>query len=323
MAKYQIHVGRPRENNAYSGFLVKGRNDIIQGEAKEVSIRVGVFGIPNGTEAWGIRLIKGKRPDRIVTVENEDYSGEIEWVKWGSLPDIASPIRCRYVPGYRTIDKDYQELRLRVEINDQDKYAAIIPLAHGEQEFDDQKDFALVQMLKVHHHNEHSIYHNPEAEGWMFKEIHQKEVDQKKTKAIDSKFDCYILVNNAAKDPESIKTLLDIVHCPELAKVNRENAQEIFDQLKIFADQYPEKFASRVHEYKRKVSDVFTKLESYNALDLTKDGFITAGQTKKELILSGIPEKGKDMITWAYNNFTNPNVYSGISKLEKIAEKLK
>lgn len=323
MGKYQIYVGRVRENNAYTGFLVKGRNDIIQGEAKEVAVRVGSYGIPNGTEAWGIRLIKGKKVDRMVTVEDEDYTGEIEFLKWGEQPDYACPIRCRYVPGYRTIDKDYQDLRLRVEIPETSAYAALITLPHGEQEFDDKRDFALVQMLKVHHHNEHSRFCNPEAEGWMFKEIHQKEIDKGKTKQIDSKFDCILLVNKASSNAESIKVLYDIIHCPELVNVNAEDAQDVFDKLKMFADVHPEKFASQVHLFKRKVSDVFTKLESYNALDLTKDGHIAAGQTKKDLVLSGIPAKGKDMISYVYDNFTDPDMYNGIQKLEKIAEKLK
>ncbi len=323
MGKYHIFCGRKRETNALSGYLVSGRNDIIKGEPKEVSIQVGAYGIPNGTEAWGIRLIKGKRPDRIINVEDDNYSGEIEFVKWGTHKNIATPIRCRYVPGYQTIDRDYQDLRLKVDIPEDSAYAALITLSHGPNEFDEQSQGALVQMLKVHHHNEHSIYHNPEAEGWMFKEIHQEEVDREETKEIDSKFDCILLVNKASSKPESIRNLFDIVKGIETKDVNKDDVQEIFTTLKLFADQKPNVFASRVHDYKRKVSDVFSKLESYHAIDLTKDGFIAVGQNKKEPILENIPAKGRDMINWAYENFLEPEVFDGIQKIEKIAEKLK
>ena len=323
MGKYQIFCGRKRETNALSGYLQNGRNDIIKGEPKEVSIQVGAYGIPNGTEAWGIRLIKGKRPGRIINVEDEEYSGEIEFLQWGSKPDIATPIRCRYVPGYRTIDKDYQDLRLRVTIPDDSAYAALITLNHGPNEFDDLRDFSLVQMLKVHHHNEHSVYHNPEAEGWMFKELKQEEVDQSETKEIDNKFSCILLVNQSSSNPDSIRALFDIVKGIETKEVNKDDVQEIFTTLKLFADQKPQVFSSRVHEYKRKVSDVFSKLESYNAIDLTKDGFIAVGQDKKEVILDNVPGKGKDMVSWAFDNFLEPKVFEGIRKIEKIAEKLK
>ena len=323
MGKYQIFCGRKRETNALAGYLERGRNDILKGEPKEVSIQVGAYGIPNGTEAWGIRLIKGKKPDHIVNVEDDNYSGEIEFVKWGTQTNIATPIRCRYVPGYRTIDKDYQDLRLKVTIPEDSAYAALITLSHGPNEFDEQREFSLVQMLKVHHHNEHSVFHNPEAEGWMYKEMIQEEIDRDETKEIDNKFDCILLVNQASSKPESIRNLFDIVKGIETKEVNKDDVQEIFTTLKLFADQKPHVFASRVHEYKRRVSDVFSKLESYNAIDLTKDGFIAVGQTKKEPILDNIPAKGKDMITWAYDNFLEPQVFDGIQRIEKIAEKLK
>lgn len=323
MGKFQIYCGRKRETNALAGYLEKGRNDIIKGEPKEVSIQVGAYGIPNGTEAWGIRLVKGKRPDHIINVEDENYSGEIEFVKWGSHPNIATPIRCRYVPGYRTIDKDYQDLRLKVTIPEDSAYAALITLSHGPNEFDEQRDYALVQMLKVHHHNEHSVFCNPEAEGWMFKEIVQEEMDKEETKEIDSKFDCILLVNKASSKPDSIRALFDIVKGIETKEVNKDDIQDIYTTLKLFADQKPQIFSNRVQQYKRKVSDVFSKLESYNAIDLTKDGFIAVGQTKKEPILHDIPAKGKDMVSWAFDNFLEPEVYEGIQKIEKIADKLK
>lgn len=324
MGKYQIYVGRKREgNNAVAGFLEKGRNDIIRGEAKEVAIRVGSFGIPNGTEAWGVRLTKdGKVPANPLSPEDPEYRGEIEWKKWGTKG--GTMIKCRFVSGYDTIDKEYQKIRLKIdELPDSDPYAALITLQHGFNEFEEDANKGLVQMLKVHHHNDKSIYCNPNSEGWMLTEIRQEELDKEKTKTIDDKFACILMVNKASSKPQSIKNLFDIVKGIESDKINRDDESEIYIHLKHFADQQPELFTQRLNKYKVDVSSVFEKAKSFDLIDTTKDGVIAAGDKKKEIILEGIPVKGTDALDWAFDNFLEPDVYEGIDKLKKITEKIK
>lgn len=323
-AKYQITVGRKREgNNAVAGFLEKGRNDIIRGEAKEVAIRVGAFGIPNGTEAWGVRLDKsGKVPDAPLNAEDPEYRGEIKWLKWGEKG--GTMIKCRYVSGHTTIDREYQKLRLKIdELPDSDPYAALITLVHGYNELDEDRDKGLIQMLKVHHHNDKSISCNPNSEGWMYTEIRQEELDKEKTKTIDEKFACILMVNQASSKPESIKNLFDIVKGVESAKINRDDASEVYTHLKHFADQQPELFSQRLTAYKTAISNVFEKAKSFDLIDTTKDGVIAAGDKKKDIILENIPVKGKDALDWAFTNFLEPEVFEGIDKLKKITEKIK
>lgn len=324
--KYQILVGRDRGNNAISGFLEKGQH-IIKGKETPVSIRPGVYGMPNGVEAWGIRLTKdGREPDSHLQVDDPNYNGKIKFVKWGTKDSKATMIRCRYVPGHSTIDKDYQDLRLKVQINDSAEYAGLIVMQHGYNEYDEAKDAALVQMLRIHHFNPKSDVCNPDSyPAWTYAEINQNELDQKNTSSIDKKFDCILLVNQAANNPDSIKNLFSIVQGIEFQKVNREDSQDVYDNLKYFADQNPDAFALRVNNYKNKVSKVFEKLKSYNAFDLTKDGHIAAGlpADKKSPIMSNVPGKGQEMLDYAFNNYLKPEIYEGIEKLTQIAEKIK
>src|SRR5271170_698570 len=94
---YRIHAGTKREGtNAVMGFLEKGRNDILAGKSTPVTIKAGTWGIPNGTQAWGRRLDKhGKAPEKPIKSEDENYQGQIEWLKWGDKK--GTMIRARFV----------------------------------------------------------------------------------------------------------------------------------------------------------------------------------------------------------------------------------
>lgn len=326
--KYRIHVGTKRQgSNAVAGFLERGRNDIIKGTPSPVSIQVGTFGIPNGTQAWGVRLDKhGKVPETPLRVDDDNYRGEIKWLKWADKK--GTMIRARYIPGYQTIDKDYQDTRLGVKIVEGflegGEPISLILFSHGYNTYDEDTDKGLVEMLKIHHHNKRSVSCNPESTGEMFDEVTEADTVDHTTKLIETKGECLLLVSSAANKPESVRNLFEIVKDINKAeKVNRDDASELYTWLQIYADQEPQEFSNKINKYKTNVSSILEKAKSFQLLDLTKDGFVAAGDKSKEIILSDVPAKGDKMLDWAFEHCLEPEVYEGITKLQQITDKIK
>lgn len=342
MSKYRIHVGKKVEgSNAVMGYLEKGRNDIIKGEAVPVSVLVGTFGISNGVQGWGIRLDKdGKVPKKVLHVEDDEYRGQIKWVKWGSKENGATMIRGRWMPGYPTIDKDYQDSRLNVQVKDgfldTGEPISFILLKHGYNDFDEDDDNGLVEILRIHHQNAKSISCNPTAERReMFEEVTEMDTTDQKTKLIETKGECLLIVSSASNNPESVRRLFEIVQDANKAgnSVNREDASMLYKWLQTYADEEPDKFSNKINRYKERVSATIEKAKSYELVDLTTDGFIVAREVKNgsviptgkatKIILDEVPAKGNEMFDWAFSHCLEPRVYDGINELQSITDTLK
>ena len=329
--KYRIHAGTKREgSNAIAGFLERGRNDIIAGKATPVTIKAGTWGIPNGTQAWGRRLDKdGKAPagDKILRTEDDSYRGQIEWLKWGDKK--GTMIRARYIPGYATLDKDYQDTKLGVKVVDgfldDGESISMITFPHGYNEFDEDEKPALVQMLRIHHQNPKSISCNPDNESLpMYFEVEDTDNTDEKSSLIETKGECLLLVSAASNKPENIRALFEIVKdANKGSRVVTEDVGEVYKFLQAFADEEPKNFSNKINVYKTNVSSVIEKAKAYNIFDLTKDGFIAAGVNKKEVILEDVPGKGEKMLEWAFEHCLEPVVYDGINKLQTITDSLK
>jgi hypothetical protein len=339
-AAYEIMVGKERGSMAYAGFPEKVINRNVDDgvtfgvhratDLKEAMIRVGTYGIPNYTAAWGRRVANGK-PKIVEGVEmgyevgDAQYKGEIEFLKWGDVK--GQSIDCRWIRNVLSLDQTYQDLILKVKIREQDPWAVILEFKQGYNKFDEVADKALIQFLRVHYYNEHSIAKSPNAESKLgYKEVRKQEIRQQKTKSIDNKVDNILLVGKLSEGQEAtqkLKNLLAVVNGVEFTEVNKDSIDDVYAALKTFADENPDMFSSRIHEYKKANSAAITKAETYEKLDLTKDGtigYLDKGKSKP--FIEGIPAKGNDMKQWAFENWYMPNVFEGLDKLKKFTDKL-
>jgi hypothetical protein len=329
MNGYKIHAGTKREgSNAIMGDLERGRNDILKGKSTPVTIKAGTWGIPNGTQAWGVRLDKdGKIPDKALKAEDDKYNGQIKWLKWGDKQ--GTMIRARFVPGYETLDKDYQDNRLGIKIVDgfldDGNPIALITMPHGYSEYNEDENPALVQMLKIHHQNPNSIYTNPANDASpMYFEVTEDDNTDERSSLIETKGQCLLLVGAASNKPDNIRTLFEIVKdVNNGATVSKDDASEVYKFLQSFADSDPRTFSNKINGYKTNVSATIEKGRAYNIFDLTKDGFIAAGEKKKDIVLQDVPAKGDKMLDWAYDHCMEPSVYDGLVKLKSITDALK
>ena len=311
-----------------SGQLERGSNTTIVGRVTPITIKAGTWGIANGTQAWGQRLDASGNPpakDKVIRVEDDAYRGLIRWLRWGD--PRGTLINARYLSGHPTLDKSYQETRLGVKVVDgfvDGESISLITMPHGFNEFDEEERPAFVQMLKIHHQNPKSIYCNPESEAIpMYFEVDDSDNNDEKSTLIETKGELLMLVGSASSKPENIRTLFEIVKDQNRTSVNLEDASEVYKYLQVFADQDPKSFSNRVNGYKERVSAVLEKGRSYNIFDTTKDGFIAAGVTKKEIIIDEVPAKGDAMIDWVMEHCLEPKAYDSIVKIQTITDTLK
>lgn len=300
---------------------------VLRGETIKFPLKRADIGIPNYTECWGVRLDKeGKVPETPIDVKSPNYTGQIKEMKWGTTGGYV--IICRYLEGYNSIDKQYQDVVLNASANlNEDTEAAanayFIRLQSGDNVYDPETDKYLCQMIRVHYLNGSSVYRNPKSDSQMYIEVNGDVVETKEDKFYNNKFEAGKIVNEAASDNtmSKLKTLLNVVHEMDTTGIEVKD-EGLYRHLSMLADTKPDLFLAKITEYKKNVSNVFEKAKSYNAIDLTKDGVIAAGKDKVELIGTDIPAKKGKMIDWVLLNYLEPRAQEIISKLTTITNKL-
>lgn len=332
MGEYAILVGHERPPVITGGFLEKGSGQTIVNKEQLFANKRGDVGIPNRSESWGVRLINGEVPRdqngnvRKISVTDPDYKGEVKWLKRGDKD--GSMIITRYLKGYQSIDQMYQDIVLNAKnnINENDESAAdafYVRLPTGLNVFKtEETDPYLIEFLKVQDYNGSSVSKSDQIINWLFVERNDEQIEAESSKAIDDKLEVLKLIHEASLDNTNnkLRTLFKIVGNLVTGAVDDGN---LFATLQRAGDAEPVKFYSLVTEYKKKVSNTFEKAKSYGVLDLTKDGTIVAGQSKKEIIGQGIPGKGEKMLTWVFENFLDEKANEVIYQLIKITDKIK
>lgn len=326
MSKYTIYAGDERPPFITGQTLEKGQGQttIAQGSKKIVyAIRPGDVGFPNMTEAWGIRLNKnGEIPETPIAVTDTlNYTGKIKWLEWGKEGGCA--ITARWLRGYNTLDYQYQKLVLKADDKLKDSFEeAFMVLKTGLNEFDETTDALMVEHLKIHNVNKNSVSKNPEFGFTMFLEKNEQEIEEKTSKAIDSKFDAIGFVKEAAKD-NSLSSLRNLKKAVERLIKGEVTDENLYSTLLSLADAQPENFLAHVEEHKKFISNIFVKAEAYKLLDLTKNGMIAAGSDSKQLIGQNIPAKGNAMLDWLLAHCFEEQANNTIFSLKEITDKQK
>src|SRR5258705_12266782 len=124
---YVIEAGSiERPETVLSGTIEKGTGQtVLAGETTPRLLTRADIGIPNVSQAWGVRLNKeGKVPEEPLDIRSADYKGQIQELKWGDSKGCL--IICRFLKGYNSIDMLYQDtvLNAKANINESDPSAA-------------------------------------------------------------------------------------------------------------------------------------------------------------------------------------------------------
>ncbi len=324
---YTIEAGSAsRPETVTRGTLEKNMGQgTISGTPAETMLKRADIGIPNWTEAWGVRLSKdGSIPEEPLDIRNPDYKGQVKELPWGDAKGCM--IICRYLKGYNTIDMLYQNIVLNAAANirEDDPSSAddyYLRLQSGDNDFDPESDKYLVQMFRVHYLNASSKFRSPDSMKQMFREVSYESGEQKDAKVYNDMYEAMKFVMEASAD-NSLSKLRNLLSIVETLGTEKPKDDGLFKYLSMLANEKSELFLGKIQEYKKNLSNIFEKAKSYRALDLTKKGVIVAGTTKQELIGEGIPGKDEAMIDWLMANFLDQKAWDVIFKLKQITDKL-
>lgn len=333
-------VGNPKPGKAFVGYPDTSRNTetkkyvgaMKQGiDPIERYIPVGKHLLINNYRSWGRRVVSGKAvkdsnsQELHLEFNDPKYRGEIEFLTWGDHRGFA--IECRYLKQSQSLDVEYQDNVQKIKI-DKDKGPAQIELDAGENKFDRKKDALFIKHLQHHPQNRDSPSKNPnpEIKGHVFYEVTDEQVDTGSIDLMESGLEAGSIVKTMSTKPDMFRNLFEIMgKRPEFEDVTElSNDKEIYKVLLKFSQANPTEFFLILNDFRESVLDGFKKAESYNILDLTKDGHIGLDVSgKKNVLLSDVEGKGKEMIEYVINNYTDNDVYKAIKQLKEVVSKLK
>jgi len=323
MAKdYVVTVGRERIEQGYSGTLDRTTHQPVKKE--EVMIPVGGYFIPATSVAWGQRLIDGKPRANKTTISatDMDYKGEIKFLAWGD-PN-GERILTQFIEHCSSLDKVYQEKRLNLVPSNEE---SSIQLAQGENRFNFDSDETRIQFLKITAMNKNSQSKDPKIEGSVFIEVSEKyKYNEKDVDTIEKKHAATKLVLDNADKADNLKALFTIMGGKDSFKdVNDpRNSLQIYPALLRFSENNAPLFNASIEKYKRKVSELFMKGESYQLFDYTMDGTISISiNGKKKEVLAGIDAKGDAMKDWVLLNYYEGRVYAAMENLDADLKTIK
>lgn len=324
--KYCIVVGDGgREKTIKVGTIERGSGSTLIKERGETLARRGDIMFSNECNVWAARAINGKidKNGRAVDITDPDYKGELIGLKWGDPKGML--IRVRYIKGLPSLDILYQENRLNFKINDNlessaDAYFLQFPM--GENDFNEDSDKLLVQHLKWHSYNPNSISKDPQFFTSMFYERSFEQQETANSAIIDHKFEAATIVRKCGEGGDSIAKCKNLFSIVKSASDGEPEDGKLYAHLKIMADNYPVEFLRAVADYKAKVSDVFEKAKTFEAVDWVVDGTLATTGKNKEILISGLPTKKDGIFDYLLENFTEPKVFNVTYKLNQITDKL-
>ena len=276
--------------------------------------------ISNYFPVWARRVNTKDKNTPITDVMDKDYNGELEYLEWGH--ETGEQIFIRHLTGTKSLDAQYQELRLKMKPKEDD---AMIVLEAGQNEFDYRTQSSLIELLKQHYKHKGSKSKDPKYKTFLYWEVDSSN-KEKATKKIEQSSEGTALVRSLDMKPANLRTLFSIMGgvkvMPNVTDIKSDT--QVYTSLLLLAHEKGEMFYNRIDEFKREISDAFVKAESYSILDLTLNGTITiTSNGKKVKILESIPAKGEGMKDWIMQNFHEPNAYDAINQLKNHLQKLK
>ena len=336
--EYHISVGHAnRLKTIKIGRIEKNSGQSILAEEKgETLARRGNFTFPNVCEVWAARVIDGKIPEKgepFINLADPKYRGELIGLKWGD--PRGSIMKARYIRGLQSLDMLYQDRVLNYKINEEDESSAdayFLSYPNGDIDFDNTSDPYLVQHLKWHAWNQNSISRSPNFYDNAFFEKTFEQQERLDTQNWDDEFEAMKIVREAGDSSESVarcKNLLSIVK--DITDEEPED-KNVYSYLKMISQKRAPQFLEAIKQYKLRVSDVFSKMDSYEIADYTVDGTLvvedTVGKGKnankvQKIVLTDLPVKGRDIYDYMLENFCEPKIFDVIFDLIQITDKIK
>jgi len=334
MAKgFVIHVGHYSAQRA-----IIAHPDPVTGQPTgdqfEVFKSVGSHNLINRARVWARRVLPdGSLPkhgdtERPVEVNDPQYKGKLEFLKWGTPVTGAQAIEIRFLTMSQSLDAEYQRTVQKIEPKTEDDTDHIY-LTNGENKFDEDAQPLLVQFLKVYPGNRDSESKNPEPKlrGYQYFVMTDENADRSYVKSKERALDAGLFIKEHSENERELKNLLEIFkgYGADFGDVNHlSTSTDVYKALLRMSDVAPDQMFLLIERFKSETTDLFDKARSYKALDLTKDGCIGMTiENKPILVFKDVEAKGEKMINWVLDNFMKEEVYIQIKQFKSLCDKLK
>jgi len=313
---YRIMVGDPTTRDVQVGTINKRRDKVME-TVSNMSIPSPAVIISNYVLAWGKRVNPAK-PDKIIQdVSDADYFGEVVPMKWGE--DGGQPIALRCLKGTKSLDVEFQNNRLKIAKQIIDNEAMLV-LESGENVFHESTDKPMIEMLKVHYKNKHSKSKDPQFRTFSYYEVDNSTEKPKAIRRQEQSIEAGSIVRGLDTDMKSLRNLCAIMGgANAVGNIDDEKKDyDIYKGMLGYATEYGDIFIAKLDAFKKEVSDLFTKADTYGILDTTKDGVIilTDAKGKKTTLIDGIDAKAKNTVAWVVSNCFNNKAYEAINALK-------
>jgi hypothetical protein len=249
-----------------------------------------------------------------------EYKGDVEFLEYGDSK--GSLIQCRYVPGHKTLDYNYQVMKLGLpKYNTQEgQMYNYMDVQKGETEIP-VSDPAYAVMMKIHPMNKNSICRSPNTENHQWHEINELDAQKALASNIDSELEGVYIVKSAATSGKKLNILFNLIGGDSVIKYDKSDEGSKYEGMVVFAKQNPDVVKKALSKFKEEVQSALAKGESYDVFDLSVKGVVKVKKgDSKVVLLSDIPASGKNMLTWIWENAMEPNVFDAYGKLVSYAE---
>lgn len=313
---YTVIAGNHKPQPQLLGFLKKGDGQPKPG-AIEIQIAVGKIQIPNFSNVWARRIIENPSPAQSEKMKNgslavtdSEYRGALEFLNYGEPGGEA--IDVRFLRNAKTLDKQYQEVVLKLKLQDED---VMIDLDQGLNDFDEAVAPYLVQMLKVHGRNGDSKSRNPDIHDCDFTEYSANKIKKSEVDKMAVLQTALNLVFGTDGNDDKISVLAAI-----MGEDSAMQPDVLFSTMVVNAKEKPDEFIGKYNRFKKEVGELLNDSVELEILDISQDGVLSyISNAKKDVLLDKIESayKGKAMLNYVLNSLLDPTVYQAILKLKK------
>lgn len=305
---YTIVVGGAAPVDVLYGTLNK---DSMQPDENTVKgkIQLGIVGIPNYSNVWGLRLIDktSKKP-----------TGQILFLPWGTEKDqdgeSAGVIEIRYLPNSQSLDKAYQTLNQKLVLKDDSPHSEI-SLQLGVNKFDYAADKMKIEMLKHHTFNSDNKSRDPNNINIQFMEYNPSDKIKNKTNIIQTRRLAEEYVMNCEHDEKALACLADVF------ELNPKDTDEmLYNQLLDKATESPAHFILVLQTKRDYAKTALITAHENGFVDFNEPKQVLLRDGNKKVILiddMDLFDSVEEKITHLTKNYVLPEYYTSIRTIEK------
>jgi hypothetical protein len=306
---YTIVVGGAAPADVLYGDLNK---DTMQPDENTVKgkIQLGVVGIPNYSNVWGIKLVDPK---------TKNPNGQIEFLKWGTEKEKdgqnAGVVEIRFLPNSNSLDKQYQTLIQKLTVKDDSPYNEIsLPLGINKFDYNDKK--MLIEMLKHHTFNSDNPSRDPDNTNVQYMEYNPSDKIKNKTRSINTRRLAEEYVMNCEFDEKALACLANVF------ELNAKDTDEmLYNQLLDKATDNPDHFILVLQTKRDNAKLALITAHENGFVDFTQPGEVVMRDGNKKITLIegmdlSLETSVEDKINHLVKNYVLPEYYEGIMKIQ-------